>query len=99
MGLHVREAVGGVKIPAFLDSELPVWEDMTYDQQRVFLGLPDVRGYVARESFRRMGNHMRDVVAPAFVDMGRAFAQGLDAIRAAYEPELIQRDYGLAGEK
>ena len=36
-----------------MNDELPRWEEMTYDQQRAFLGLKDVRGEIARYELQR----------------------------------------------
>lgn len=54
--------------------ELPDFASLTYDEQRAFLGLPDVRTEVA---FARMGL--------AFRRLGDTLAVGLDKIGAAIE--------------
>ncbi|OZE98098.1 hypothetical protein [Rhodococcoides fascians] len=72
-----------------MSAPLPDWAEMTYDEQRAFLGLPEVRGYVARYRIRRSFGLMAEVMGTLVLDIRDKFAP----VRAAQE---ITNDYGLS---
>lgn len=64
------------------NNKLPDFASLTYDEQRAFLGLPDVRGDVARArlalAWQRLGR--------SFADMGEQIGIALEPIRAVLAP-------------
>jgi hypothetical protein len=66
------------------------WADMTYDEQRAFLGLPDVRTEVAWRRLRLQVAAFSQNLTEAFAAMGRVVRESR---------EHIQDDYALGGEK
>lgn len=67
---------------------MSTWSEMTYDEQRAALGLPDVRAYVA-------GYRLHSAVRRATTALARFGAAWTG--RGSHEP--TQADYTLAGPK
>lgn len=66
------------------------YEDMTYDEQRAFLGLPDVSGYVAHYRLQVEWNRIKRVSALIGEALGM-FGRTIDI--------QDQSGYALGGEK
>lgn len=78
------------------------FEEMTYDQQREFLGLPNVSVYVLNY---RLGSMFRGVsksfgeFADVFQPQWERFAQNMQVAFAVLPPDDRPQVYGLAGSK
>lgn len=83
-----------------MDKELPVWEEMTYDEQRAFLGLKDIRGEIAWQRLNRAVGQFAAAFRPVAEAWGRAATQITEHyshfhIAGEDDPD----SYGLAGGK
>ena len=76
------------------------WDAMSYDQQWDFLGLPDVRGYVAAYRMNKLVQGFAAALKPVADEWNRMAKSIADAFRDAYgfDPDEPNA-YGLAGEK
>jgi transcriptional regulator of met regulon len=64
------------------------WTEMTYDEQRALLSLPDVRRWVARQQFLRSCRRMATSIEAVS-----------EAFREAFVVSPVQQDYTLARGK
>ncbi|QOV99533.1 hypothetical protein [Rhodococcus pyridinivorans] len=69
--------------------------EMTYDEQRAFLGLKDIRHELAWESVARSWRG----IAVQMQEMWAGVENTMRIIKASMEPAPGTDDYGLAGEK
>jgi hypothetical protein len=60
------------------------WTEMSYDEQRALLGLPDVRGYAGAYHLTRIADAARTVLSPAFAELGRTAERAARSVLAAF---------------
>lgn len=76
------------------------WNTMTYDQEWDFLGLPDVRSYVASYRMNKFGKDVTSALKPVADEWNRLTKSIADAFRDVYGTDPDDPTaYGLAGEK